>query len=175
MTSRRAERRRSDPEYRERINAQYRRCYHKTIKTRPGYREGVKEFQKEWRERPEVKPKLKENARVYRERHRILNLARGAISRAKKNGLPYDEAFLLSLKTQRPENCRCCHVKLNYSYLGHGGASFDNPSLDRIDAPKGYVVGNVAIVCWRCNAIKRDASLEELELIVSYMRAELRQ
>jgi hypothetical protein len=41
-----------------------------------------------------------------------------------------------------------------------------SPSLDRIDPKKGYVVGNVRIICNRANRIKSDATLKELELIL---------
>jgi hypothetical protein len=51
------------------------------------------------------------------------------------------------------------------------GRKTDNsPSLDKIDNEKGYVPGNLAIISSRANAIKSDASLEEIEAIAAYMR-----
>lgn len=43
-------------------------------------------------------------------------------------------------------------------------------SLDRIDSSKGYIKGNVWVVSKRANAIKSDATLEELELLVTNLR-----
>lgn len=38
----------------------------------------------------------------------------------------------------------------------------NSPSLDRLDSSKGYVKGNIVIVSHRANAIKRDATAQEL-------------
>jgi hypothetical protein len=40
-----------------------------------------------------------------------------------------------------------------------------SPSIERIDSNKGYELGNVAIISWRANRIKKDATLSELEAI----------
>lgn len=45
-----------------------------------------------------------------------------------------------------------------------------SPTLDRIIGELGYVKGNVRVISWRANKIKNDATLEELERIVSYIR-----
>jgi len=36
------------------------------------------------------------------------------------------------------------------------------PSLDRIDNTKGYVSGNIIVISWKANDIKKHASLDEL-------------
>ena len=43
------------------------------------------------------------------------------------------------------------------------------PSLDRIDPAGGYVVGNIAVISWRANALKRDGSLLEFVKLVRWM------
>lgn len=48
-------------------------------------------------------------------------------------------------------------------------------SLDRIDPKKGYIKGNVWVVSKRANAIKSDATLEELELLVSNLRKKVNE
>lgn len=45
---------------------------------------------------------------------------------------------------------------------GKCGPRNNSPSLDRIDSSRGYVKGNVIIVSHRANAIKRDATEQEL-------------
>ena len=46
-------------------------------------------------------------------------------------------------------------------------------SLDRIDSNKGYIKGNVWIISNRANTIKNNASLEELELLMSNLKKKL--
>jgi hypothetical protein len=38
----------------------------------------------------------------------------------------------------------------------------DSPSLDRIDNTKGYLPGNIRIISWRANELKKDATPKEL-------------
>lgn len=45
-----------------------------------------------------------------------------------------------------------------------------SPSLDRKDNTKGYVKGNVFVISNRANLLKRDATAEELEAILAYIR-----
>ncbi len=44
------------------------------------------------------------------------------------------------------------------------------PSIDRLIPAKGYVKGNVAVMSMRANRIKSDATVEELELIVEFLK-----
>lgn len=44
------------------------------------------------------------------------------------------------------------------------------PSLDRIRSTEGYVKGNIAVVSWRANKIKTDATATELELVAAWLR-----
>lgn len=43
-------------------------------------------------------------------------------------------------------------------------------TLDRIDPNKGYVKGNIIVVSWRANNLKRDATLEELIALVDFYK-----
>lgn len=47
-----------------------------------------------------------------------------------------------------------------------------SPTLDRIVPSRGYVVGNVAVISMRANRLKSDASVAELQALVSYTRGE---
>lgn len=44
------------------------------------------------------------------------------------------------------------------------------PSVDRIDAKRGYVRGNIAVISWRANVIKNDATLEDLQRLVRWLK-----
>lgn len=45
------------------------------------------------------------------------------------------------------------------------------PSLDRIDPAHGYEKGNIAVLSWRANAIKRDATADELCAVANWLRS----
>lgn len=47
------------------------------------------------------------------------------------------------------------------------------PITPRKTESKGYIKGNVRVISYRANAIKRDATLGELEALVRYLRSAL--
>ena len=68
---------------------------------------------------------------------------------------------------QLPEYCPILGIKLEVS---SGRFSANSYTIDRIDSDKGYVKGNVHVISYRANMLKNDASLEELERIVEWMK-----
>lgn len=54
--------------------------------------------------------------------------------------------------------------------FGTAGFRENSPSIDRIDSSKGYTLDNIQIISWKANRIKSYATVEELELIVAYMK-----
>jgi hypothetical protein len=54
--------------------------------------------------------------------------------------------------------------------LSWGFPKDTSPSLDRIDSSKGYTYENCQIVSNRANRIKSDATIEELELLLNYLK-----
>ena len=83
---------------------------------------------------------------------RVVNSAR---QRAEGKGIFFD---LRLEDLEFPERCPIFDVPFE-SGTRH---SHDNaPSLDRIDATKGYTLDNVAIICHRANFIKSDGTAEE--------------
>jgi hypothetical protein len=64
----------------------------------------------------------------------------------------------------------CCPIfgmKLEFNNAGFRESS---PSIDRINSEKGYTKGNIQIISWKANRIKGYASLQELEMLVAYMK-----
>jgi hypothetical protein len=49
------------------------------------------------------------------------------------------------------------------------GRTDNSPSIDRVIPSRGYIRGNVRIISFRANAIKRDASSAELRDIADYI------
>ena len=68
-----------------------------------------------------------------------------------------------------PEHCPCCSSKMQ---TGTGERHYASPSVDRFDPAKGYTKENIRVICWRCNDLKKNASLSELENIVAWMHSE---
>ncbi len=169
------ERYRNDAAYRERVLAQGRKFYHsRTPEQREAKREKINAYHRARRANPEINKRVVEYARRYRERWRVALLVRHALYRCRKSGMRFDPDYMQIFKDLRPARCPCCDVPFNYSFTGKSQRPPDDgPSLDRIDPTNGYVPGNVEIICWRCNALKRDATLKELQNIVSYMEERL--
>lgn len=86
-----------------------------------------------------------------------------ARKRAKKKGLEYS---LCKDDIHVPEICPVLGIPLE---VGRGLRGHNSPSLDRIDNSRGYLKDNVKVISFRANALKNDASIEELKLIVKYM------
>lgn len=121
------------------------------LSNHPGYR-------KAWRQKQRVKPQF-----VARE------LISNARRRAHQGGL--DCTITIADLLPLPAMCPVLGIVLNYGGLRSCGGmqQEDAPSLDRIDNAKGYVPGNVAVISWRANRLKSDASILELRRILAYI------
>ena len=96
--------------------------------------------------------------RTWRRGHPEERLVERYAYRAKKNGLP----FSLTVDDIRiPEYCPACGVKLA-SRVGSKGPCKTSPSLDKYDPAKGYVPGNVWVICFTCNRRKQDMTGEQM-------------
>jgi hypothetical protein len=109
--------------------------------------------------------------RVTRNEWRWVNprrtLLHGAKGRAKELGLPFN---LTVDDIVVPKQCPLLGIKLVFH---KDRAEWDSPSIDRIVPKLGYVRGNILIISRRANAIKQDASLEEIETLAKNLRKHL--
>lgn len=64
-----------------------------------------------------------------------------------------------------PSHCPALGIPLVWG----GKRTANSPTLDRIDNARGYVPGNVAVISFRANTLKSDASLAEIEGLRAYM------
>jgi hypothetical protein len=83
---------------------------------------------------------------------------------AKKAGLPF--ALTISDLTV-PEFCPVLGLKLE---VATGLVKDNSPSLDKFIPELGYVPGNITVMSWRANALKKDATTADIAAIVDYVR-----
>jgi hypothetical protein len=97
-------------------------------------------------------------------KRKILNRVKAS---AKRRGFDFN---LTPADLILPTHCPVFGTLLDYSGKTKQlvGESYI-PSLDRIDSQAGYVRGNVAVISWRANRIKNDATKDELLQVANYM------
>lgn len=64
----------------------------------------------------------------------------------------------------------CCPIFGMKLEFNNAGFRENSPSIDRIDSSKGYTKDNIQVISWKANRIKSYATVEELEIIVAYMK-----
>lgn len=107
----------------------------------------------------------------YRDRHRRsrieVYMLQGARRRARDGGF----ACTITLgDIAVPEFCPLLGLKLE---LSTGKAASASPSLDKIRPELGYVPGNVWVISHRANELKRDATLQELQMLTERLASVL--
>lgn len=122
-----------------------------------------KAYSKARAQRPAVKARNSERTRAMSRSDQRRNMYYGARSRAAARGLPFD------LKIEDiivPTHCPVLGIPLAVSSTISNGS----PTLDRIVPALGYVRGNVNVISFRANTLRRDASADELAAVLAYAR-----
>jgi hypothetical protein len=98
--------------------------------------------------------------------------AKTILAGAKKNNTPFGFKdaldFTIYLKSIAPEVCPVFGVPMT---TGKRVLHDWSPSVDKIDKKKGYVRGNIQIISYLANAMKRDASPERLNQFARWVLA----
>ncbi len=89
-----------------------------------------------------------------------------ARERAKKMGR---EFTIAPSDIHIPDTCPVLGMKIAKITKGVRSGGDTSPSLDRIDNSKGYVPGNIAVISYRANRLKADATAGELARVMSYI------
>lgn len=103
-----------------------------------------------------------------RNRNPIKLMLREARGRAKEGGYP---CTITEADIHIPDRCPLLDLELRRGVKVSGPCS---PTLDKIRPELGYVPGNVWVISRRANAIKHDASLEEIERLAYNLRKFMR-
>lgn len=85
----------------------------------------------------------------------ITRLMMNSKSRAKKTGIEHTITYD---DIQIPDKCPLLNVKF---IIGKKGDYQYTPTIDRIDSTKGYIPGNVQVICMLANKMKNNATKEE--------------
>lgn len=103
---------------------------------------------------------------TYRLKHPERILYNGAKGRAKK----HNHIFKLKIEDIIiPKVCPYFGIPLVVE-LNRSGPVDNAPTIDRIDATKGYTKDNIEVISWRANIIKSFGTAEEHEKIAARMR-----
>lgn len=100
--------------------------------------------------------------------YRLQMLINASKQRAKLNDREHD-INVEDIKAIYPVDgcCPIFGIKLEFNGAGFRDSS---PSIDRIDSTKGYTLDNIQIISWKANRIKGAASLQDLEMLVAYLK-----
>jgi hypothetical protein len=104
---------------------------------------------------------------------RVLRILRTIKVHSKELGFALDPvvdySLVLTLLDQNP-SCQSCKRQMDFGFSFDGKNRDSTVTIDRVDSFQGYVHTNLGVLCWRCNSIKKDASLGELTNLIHYMR-----
>jgi hypothetical protein len=120
------------------------------------------------------KKQVLDYSRSYRQRnkesfdYRLKALLNASRQRAKLKGLEHTLTFE-ELKSIYPPDNKCPVFGTELKF-GDAGFRDNSPSVDKIDPTKGYTLDNVQILSWRANRLKVDASINELEMLLAFMK-----
>ena len=122
---------------------------------------------KRWREKN--KHRHAAYTRSWRERNPLKHLILRVRARARKHGLEFGLTLEYLQTLQVSTHCPVLGIPLKW-----GTSETKNDpgiiSLDRIDSSKGYVEGNVQFMSLRANLLKSNATIEELQKVVDFLR-----
>lgn len=130
----------------------------------------MRERQTFYRNSKETREKYLKECRVYNLKTKLDNpehfLLMSTKRRAKTRGLEFniEEKDIII-----PKICPALKIKLTPN---KGKPKDSSPSIDRIDNTKGYIKGNIKIISYRANVLKRDATLKELDGVLKYVKSE---
>jgi len=104
---------------------------------------------------------------------RAKNARLGMSTRFKKKGVPFERKYftlrrIFNLLKEHP-TCECCGTLLELQAKLRTAPNY--LAIDKIVPARGYVEGNVAALCMKCNRLKNNATHEELRQIADWLES----
>jgi hypothetical protein len=115
--------------------------------------------------RPNTGKTNKDYSKTYRLKNPAYTLYRYAKHRASKKDIEFSidvEDIVL------PTHCPILGICLTMNSGVHGGQD-NSYSLDRIDSSKGYIKGNVQVISYLANSMKRNANKQQLIMFARWI------
>lgn len=113
------------------------------------------------------------NNRLMWKEYRLAKMLNSAKYRARQRCLNFNLTmdFLMSIAS---DNCPVDGLPMDWSVDENKRLQPmpRTPSIDKIVPSLGYVQGNVQIICWQYNSWKRDMSIHDMRILLSYLRKE---
>ena len=104
---------------------------------------------------------------AYRARNPNFRMLENVRTRARRLGI---ECTIGRNDLQLPNFCPVLGIEIDYS-LGRGaGPKPNSPSVDRTNPDSGYIPGNVVVMSAMANAMKSNATPEQLRLFARWVR-----
>lgn len=100
--------------------------------------------------------------------YRLQMLLNASKQRARNKNIEHT-LTIEELKELYPADGRCPVFGFTLQF-GSAGFRENSPSVDKIDPKGGYTKDNVQIISWKANRLKTDATVKELELLLSFMK-----
>tara|TARA_S200002703_G_C3634734_1_gene194943 strand:+ start:48 stop:380 length:333 start_codon:yes stop_codon:yes gene_type:complete len=97
----------------------------------------------------------------------ITQLWRQLRESARKRNIPFDLTPSDINDIGIPLTCPVLNIPI---YFNRGSPKDNSISFDRIDSTKGYTRDNLVIVSYRANKLKSNATLEEMENLVTFYK-----
>ena len=117
-------------------------------------RERIREASRRWKaDNPE---KNAESLRRWAIEYPAKRLLQKCMQNAKKRSLTFALSLECVAAMLAPMVCSATGLPLHWEHEGASKANPWTPSIDRLDCSKGYVPGNVRVVCWAFNCMRAD-------------------
>jgi hypothetical protein len=124
--------------------------------------------------RKEKAQEIKEYSRNYQKNrredfdYRLQMLLNASKQRAKTKNREHT-LTLQDVKDKYPPDGLCPVFGFSLEFNSKGFRE-TSPSIDRIDSSKGYTPENIQIISWKANRLKAYATVEDLEILVAFMK-----
>lgn len=117
----------------------------------------------------QTKDQIRHSKRMSTKAGHVKVLTNAIRQRAKQTNIEFTVTceYLLELA---PDICPVFKINLGWCERNKWGKAH-SPSLDRIDPSKGYIPGNVQWVSHKANAMKQDATTEQLNQFADWIKS----